>query len=245
MDQVRPGRTALDPAQAHHVRDVLRLDAGAALEVFDRSGRVGQGVLERVAADAVEVRVEQVMEAGAGRVHLTLAAAVPKGSRADWMIEKLSELGVDRFVPLAAKRSVVLPEGKNKLERWRRLALESAKQSRRSGVMEIDAVVPLESAIQRCGTEGALGYVATTELPGTPLGALVCGSAGRAESTSPLWVFIGPEGGWDAGELAAMQQARLTPITLGETILRIETAALAAAAVIAVLRYSFNQNQST
>jgi len=131
------GETRLDEAQAHHARDVLRLTQGAEVEVFDDEGRAACGTL-LIAPGAVAVRVEHLDEASAGSsVRLTVASAVPKGERADWMVEKLSELGVAAFVPLATARSVVLPEGRNKRQRWARIATEAAKQSRRAGVMQI------------------------------------------------------------------------------------------------------------
>jgi 16S rRNA (uracil1498-N3)-methyltransferase len=160
-------------------------------------------------------------------VELTIASAVPKAARADWMIEKLSELGVARFIPLATARSVVHPEGKNKIERWERLAAESAKQSKRPGVMAIDPLTPLLTVLDRAGASRA-AYLSTGA------GAVPAVAAFRPPLTSIL-LLIGPEGGWSAEEQAGFDGRALTAVSLGATILRVETAAIAAAAVVAAL----------
>ena len=225
------GTLALDPAQAHHARDVLRLTEGAAVEVFDDAGRVARGVLSVSAADGVAVRVERVDEAAApgASVRLTVAAAVPKGDRADWMVEKLSELGVADFIPLAAARSVVLPEGKNKRERWVRIATEAAKQSRRAGVMRVGELTKLTAALAACER----AWFLATEAAVTPAGIREA-----IDSLAPgagVCAFIGPEGGWADDELRQFAAAGARAVRLTETILRVETAAVAVAAVVGSL----------
>jgi 16S rRNA (uracil1498-N3)-methyltransferase len=171
------------------------------------------------------VAVEEIQTQRTG-LALTIASAVPKGARADWMIEKLSELGVARFVPLMTQRSVVHPEGKNKIERWQRLAAESAKQSRRAGVMSIDPLTPVADVLKKFA--GRAAYLSTAA------GALPPSSIFHPPSSS-LTLLIGPEGGWSDDELAGFAARDLTALTLGATILRVETAAIAAAAVVAAL----------
>src|SRR5205823_5762281 len=138
----------LDATQSHHARDVLRLSDGAVVELFDNAGAVARGQI--VAVDPhVVVRVESIANGVDPSLEIVVASAVPKGERADWMIEKLSELGVSKFTPLATARSVVHPRGTGKMQRWRRIAVESAKQSRRAGVMRIDELMDLSDALER------------------------------------------------------------------------------------------------
>ena len=222
VEQVEIGRLALPAAGAHHVRDVLRLGVGTPVEVFDDAGRVGTGRLAEVGGAAVTVEVEQVRE-GARDLEWTIASAVPKGQRADWMIEKLAELGVARFVPLATARSVVHPEGRGKVDRWRRLATEAARQSG-SGVMQIDGLMPLNHAIEAWAATGTPGLWCATEVEAAGIGAIGPMEAG--------WCFIGPEGGWDPAEIAQMRQSGLAAVRLTRSILRIETAAVVAAAAL-------------
>ena len=203
---------------------MLRLADGEQVEVFDDAGQVAAGVLRYRGATVVAIDVAEVTKPVARTFSLTIAAAVPKGERADWMIEKLSELGVDMFVPLGAARSVVLPEGRNKHERWMRIATESAKQSRRMGTMQIGRLTPVNTAIQQL--DGA-GWVCSTTGNPAPLNLL-------RRRPAALTVFIGPEGGWTDQELAAFADAAVTFVGLTQTVLRVETAAVAAAAILLI-----------
>jgi 16S rRNA (uracil1498-N3)-methyltransferase len=227
------GQITLDEAQSRHAVDVLRLASGTEVEVFDDAGRVATAELVIEDEVDVSVRVTEINDAasarGAAVVPLTIVAAVPKGERADWMVEKLSELGVTEFIPLAAARSVVLPEGRNKRERWARLATESAKQSRRAGVMRIGELTALDAMLQQFKQpDAAAGWYFSTADDARPLASLLA----ELEPGRRVIAFIGPEGGWTPDELARFAAGGLTPARLTPTVLRIETAAVAAAAVI-------------
>jgi 16S rRNA (uracil1498-N3)-methyltransferase len=224
VSSVKPGETLLDASQAHHVRDVLRLKVGANLELFDDAGMVGDGTIAEVDPARVVVRVTSVQPSNSATA-LIVASAVPKSDRADWMIEKLSELGVSRFVPLQTARSVVHPTGAGKRDRWIRIATESAKQSRRAGVMQIDELTRVESLLAQlkaavfCTT--ANDAISIREIALAPFDSLT--------------ILIGPEGGWTQEEIAMFRSHNLTGVKLTATILRVETAAVAAAAIAANL----------
>ncbi|HEY1628483.1 MAG TPA: RsmE family RNA methyltransferase [Tepidisphaeraceae bacterium] len=219
---LRIGIQKLDAKQAHHLRDVLRAGAGDTVEAFDDQGNIAEAIIEQCEANHVTVRVRRI-DAQQSSPQITLAAAVPKGERADWMIEKLSELGVSRFIPLATARSVVLPRGKGKHERWQRIATESAKQSHRSGVMQIDELTPLAKALDTVRTNGFyLDPTAPMFIPQSQI-----------ENRNSQFFFIGPEGGWTNDELDRFSQSGLTGLKLTATILRVETAAIATAAIVA------------
>jgi 16S rRNA (uracil1498-N3)-methyltransferase len=223
------GEMELGAAQAHHARDVLRLRKGDALELFDDEGAIGQCTIVLCSPRSVRVRVVEVSAAGSdAAVELAVAAAVPKGARADWMIEKLSELGTARFIPLRTERSVVLPEGKNKVERWSRLAREAARQSRRRGVMEIGPLVRLEEAIQGARSEGSAVWHLSTFDGAEPMAARTV--------PSRLLVLIGPEGGWSDEETLLFGKEDIPGVALTPTILRVETAAVAAATIALCVR---------
>lgn len=214
--------------EAHHVRDVLRLGAGDELELFDSAGQTALATIEQIDNNGVFVIVDEreLKLAAPSGVSITIASAVPKGDRADWMIEKLSELGVSRFVPLITARSVVLPVGKNKRERWQRIAKESAKQSRRSGVMQIEELTELKAAIV---ANASSGYFLSTASDALPIARAI-------EPKASVVFFVGPEGGWTPGEIEAMRAANMSGLKLTTTILRVETAAIAAAAVVSTLQ---------
>jgi 16S rRNA (uracil1498-N3)-methyltransferase len=234
IPQLSLGDQPLPADQAHHLRDVLRLSAGTAVQAFDRAGNHATGELVSVELGGVIVRIKEMKTASmpgkhddpGAKTHLTVAAAVPKGARADWMIEKLSELGTDVFIPLAAARSVALPEGKGKLDRWKRIAEESAKQSGRTSVMAIEPLKELKGLLDRRDSEDEQTWYLSTDANAHPIVACLDLIPAR------LTLLIGPEGGWTAGELEAFTAANFRAMRLTQTILRIETAAVAAAAIV-------------
>ena len=218
VDQVHPGENHLGREASHHAVNVLRLGTGDAVELFDDTGNTGQGEITSTNDSAVTVKIDTI-KAHASSVGIHIASAVPKGSRADWIIEKLSELGVTRFTPLATERAVVLPEGTGKRDRWQRIAEEAARQSARPGVMQIDPLTPLDRVL-----EGQPGFFGSTATPAHPLSS-VLGHAGE------VTILIGPEGGWTDGEIARMTAKGWRAVTFGPTVLRVETAAIAAAVI--------------
>ncbi len=252
VSQLSTGDVRLSEREAHHARDVLRLGESDEIELFDDAGQTAHAVVRQCDANNVIVSVEWIAQAMRASVRITVASAVPKGDRADWLVEKLSELGVDRFIPLQTERSVVLPTGKGKRDRWLRLAVEAAKQSRRAGVMQIDELTRLSRAIETAATgwffttegDGAISIAQAVERlssggRGSRRAAITestTGSAGASPSSADaILLLIGPEGGWTTQELDQMRQHNLTPVRLTTTILRIETAAIAAAAIVAAM----------
>lgn len=237
--QLRPGTHSLIETEAHHARDVLRLAVGESITLFDSAGHTADAAIRSVSRKQVEVEVDQISKPPPWP-KVSVFCALPKGERADWMIEKLSELGVATFIPLQTERGVVETPGENKVQRWNRIAIESAKQSERIGVMTIEPSMKLIAAIPQ-SRSASMKLLLTTQ--GTSKSIVerfveprnsADGSAGDSPSTTPasLALFIGPEGGWTDAELKAMLTGGLTPTRLTGTILRIETAAVAAAAVV-------------
>jgi len=226
------GELPLDPAQARHARGALRLEEGAQVEVFDAAGNVATGTL-RYSDHGASVTVTSVPAAPTAAFSWSVASAVPKGERADWMVEKLSELGAAAFIPLATARSVVHPEGRGKRERWQRLSIEAAKQSRRVGVMRIGELTSLEHAV--AAARGGAGWYLSLDPRARPMAQVIREAPPAPEYA--LTLFVGPEGGWTPQELSMMDEAGLAALRLTDTVLRVETAAVAAAAVVAALMW--------
>ena len=229
VSSISVGENLLDAAQARHARDVLRLEPGTSVEIFDDAGNVAGGELV-LTGKKLAVRVAEMSgpDPRAG-IAWRVAAAVPKGERADWMIEKLSELGTAEFIPLSAARSVVLPEGTHKRERWIRIATESAKQSRRRGVMRIGELTSMQSLLKAESAKvNTAGLYFSTAVDAVPVSTLL-------QTVSPgssVLALIGPEGGWTEEEVESFAAAKFPAARLTETVLRVETAAIAAASVI-------------
>jgi 16S rRNA (uracil1498-N3)-methyltransferase len=206
---LEPGRLTLDGAEARHAARALRLGPGDAVELFDGRGHRAAGTLLSASPRGVVVEVGPVQTVPAPPP-VTIAAALPKGRRADFMVEKLSELGVEALRPVRFARGVRRPTPAT-LARFRRLSIASAKQCGRSHVMQI--LDPLEAP-------------ALT-------GPLLLADPDAAEPLRPgppAVVVIGPEGGLTPAERAALSAAR--PVRLTPTVLRVETAAIAAAAIL-------------
>lgn len=201
---------------ARHLK-VLRPEDGEKVELFDGLGNF------RVYAWHGELKAEsQTLFADRDVRELTLFACVTKGSRWDWTIEKATELGVTRIVPVISERTIVrIPkdERHQKRERWLRIAEDAARQSDSKWLPEILEAVDFKDALPLVKqTQCLIG--ALTDPPSSPIGE----KRGNA-------VFIGPEGDFTADELSQLM-AIATPVSFGATILRAETAAIFALSVL-------------
>lgn len=214
----------LDQAETRHLRDVLRQRAGDEVFVFDGQGREFRClVLETTAKTGVLQLIEPVEPASReSPLHLTLAVALLKGEKFDLVVQKATELGVTRIVPVLTERSDVRlanpGAAAKRVERWNRLSLEAAKQSGRAFVPLCEEPADLTAIIKGAGSTGARFLF--TE----------CDGSGFGESGPPIseaTALVGPEGGWADEELALAAEHGWTLVTLGGRILRAETAAIA------------------
>lgn len=215
----------LEGDEARHLARVLRAKVGDAVSLFDGRGhewsaRVASLGRDRVAFDAVEPR-EGVCPQG---VPVTLAVALPKGDRQKWMVEKLTELGTSRLVPLETTRGVAEATASAQA-RLERVVIEACKQCGRNMLMEVTPGRPLarlleEAAASRC--------VLIAHPGGRRLEA-----ASIPPGTAEIVALVGPEGGFTDEELTAAERAGAIRISLGPHILRVETAAIALAARLA------------
>ncbi|MFB3815509.1 MAG: 16S rRNA (uracil(1498)-N(3))-methyltransferase [Terriglobales bacterium] len=224
-DEVSVDRAALTGAHAAHLARVLRARAGQEFEVA-ADGRVRRARVISVSDDRVEFELhEDVPVALAAPVSLYLA--VFKFDRMEWAVEKATELGVAHIVPLIAARTDahLATAATKRVERWRRIALEAAEQSRRPSPPEIATPVKLKREV--LPTEGTRIVLAESERHVTLKVALA-----QHSPQSPVALAVGPEGGWTDAELKLFSGAHWQPASLGNTILRTETAAIAALAVV-------------
>jgi 16S rRNA (uracil1498-N3)-methyltransferase len=217
-----PSAPVLDDADVHHLVDVLRLRTKETVVACDGEGtwtlcRFRGAQRSSDGAEVLDVDAEPVTEARRAP-SITIGFAPVKGDRPEWVVQKLTELGVDRIVPIRTARSVVRWEGARatrSLERLGRVAREAAAQSRRTWLPALGAVTPLERLADLYGVAPVLA------VPG-----------GGAPSLGHPFVAIGPEGGWDDAELALFDGG----VGLGPTVLRSETAAVSAAGLLCALR---------
>ncbi len=220
------GLATLEGNEARHLIRVRRVTVGEMIELFDGRGSAFRAQVSSLARDQAILRIlETTREDQAPRFSITLVTAVPKGDRFDWLVEKATELGVDRLIPLVTERSVVDPRSA-KLDRLRRVIVEASKQSRRNRLMDLEPPTTWDSLV-----EAALHSIRLIAHPGGP--GIV--SAGLRPGVDSAILAIGPEGGFSEGEVDRGVEAGWRPVGLGSTILRIETAALAGCSTILAL----------
>jgi len=223
-DEVSGDHAALLGEHADHLIRVLRVRVGQEFDIVTGEA-VRRGQIRSLTSDRVEFELSEEIAAGAA-VEITLVLSVFKFDRMEWAIEKCTELGVARIVPLIARRtdSHLATASAKRAERWRRIARQAAEQSRRSAPPQIDDPIKLSQA---ASLKAALRIVLAESEEQTLLRDVV-----KAEVAEVL-LAVGPEGGWTPDELQSFQQARWISASLGNTILRAETAAIAATAVVA------------
>lgn len=217
-------RAYVEGSELHHMRDVLRLAPNAEVVLLTGSGVEHRGRLERYERDRAVVRVESSAVARAG-MRIIVAAAIVKGPRMDFIVEKVAELGASALWPLLCARSVVRAPGAEKIARWRRLGLAAAKQSQSPGQIEVREPIEFERLI-RAVPPDTLAVLCSPE--GEPLGDVI-----RRVQPRAILVMIGPEGDFDDSERAKAASAGFIAAGLGPNRLRSETAAIAAVSIAA------------
>jgi 16S rRNA (uracil1498-N3)-methyltransferase len=236
-EPITSDRVTLGGEEAHHLIHVLRAKAGLAVTLFDGIGSEFAARIERVGRTEVELAIEGC--AAVNRepaIELTLATALPKGDRQRWLVEKAVELGVRRLVPLHTERSVAEPLEKA-LTRLRRTVIEASKQCGRNRLMEI---APPRDWTELCAEAGSISVTDPSRRravadPSGAIGARAwCESLPNAAEVRSVLVAVGPEGGWTDSELELARTHGWDVLSLGPRTLRVETAAVALAAIISM-----------
>ncbi len=209
-----PGPVVLSGAEAHHLATVLRARPGDAVCLFNGDGAEYPAVVAAVAKKqvALEVTGRQAPPRELG-FRLEVAAPLPKGDRGDFLLEKLTELGVTDFVPLRTQRSVVHPR-ETRLDKLERTVIEASKQCGRNVLMQVGPLTDWDD------------YCRRTELPPRKLLAHPGGDVVITGAGGEVAVAIGPEGGFTDEEVTMARAAGWQVVSLGPRILRVETAAI-------------------
>lgn len=222
----------LDRDEARHLRGVLRLDVGDTVYVFDGAGREFRCEIADTGRDTamLAVREEIAPQSPESNLELTLAVALLKGEKFDLVVQKATELGVRRVVPVMTKRADVridrAKRATHRDERWARLALEAAKQSGRARVPEVGAPVELKELFARADAGRGIMFA---ERDGESLDRALDSLAVEPQM---LVALVGPEGGWETSEIDAARAHGWRIVTLGGRTLRAETAAIAVATLL-------------
>lgn len=225
VDAIHNQRAELSGSEAEHLTRVLRVKKGQRFEVSDnRALYLAEVDLAR--KEQVIFRLVEKLETPPLPVRIHLAAALIKFERFEWLLEKAAELGAEQVTPVVAGRSEKGLEqaARKRLERWRRILRESSQQARRWRMPELLGPAPLAGVLSTAGLRYMLD-----EAPAAPLLDVLPQQRSRSDVVALL---VGPEGGWTEAERQAARQADWIAASLGPTILRAETAAAAAVAII-------------
>ncbi len=226
----------LDPGEIHHLKNVLRLKRGAPLILFNGKGQEATGTIAHIRRHSVDIRIGSLTHAPPRTLCLTLACAVPKRSKFELIVEKCTELGVDEIIPMITRRTQIrCPQERvhKKLERYHKVAVNAAKQAQRPTVPHIRGVTAFSEVL--------LNIQKTDQAFLAHLGEKQkCMSdyfSGKPVPSGRIIFLIGPEGDFTPDEIREASRAGCRPVSLGQTVLRVETAAMA---VVASMRIAWN-----
>jgi len=222
-DEVSGSRAALLGSHAEHLARVLRARIGQEFDI-SAAGEIRRGRITSVSPDRVEFELTEFVPAGR-LLPLTLVLSIFKFDRMEWAIEKCTELGVSRLIPAFARRTEphLAAAAPKRLERWRRIAREAAEQSRRIQPPEISEPMKIKDVV---GLSGATRILLSEVEDQTKM------KQALQSRTGDIVLALGPEGGWTESELDLFRNAGWVSASLGNTILRVETAAIASTSII-------------
>lgn len=217
--------------EARHLAQVLRIKPGQSVTVFDGNGRQAEAEVLTATREQVILKLGEAKSTPTPQPTITLVQAIPKGKNMDLIVQKAVELGVARIQPLVTRHTVVQP-GQGKADKWRRTALEACKQCGQNTLPEICEPRPLDEWL-KTGAPPGLKLIASLAEGARPLRATL----GDHPDSMACTMLIGPEGDFSAEETAAALGAGFLPVTLGEIVLRVETASLFC---LSALRYHYS-----
>jgi 16S rRNA (uracil1498-N3)-methyltransferase len=233
-DFSKPTIVITDSHEVHHIRDVLRLKKGSVIQIFNARSEQADAVIEQVNDTAIKVLVKIVKQGEGGKqARIILACAPPKKGKFEFIVEKCTELGVDEIIPLKTRRTeVIFKEDRmaGKLSRFQAVAVNAAKQSKRTKVPHICAMTPLLQVLQGLDADGVHLFPSLHHHPKHIAEVLV-----KADKKKPVTIFIGPEGDFTPDEVALAVKYGCVPVSLGDTVLKVETAAIAVTALVKFL----------
>jgi len=217
--------------EAHHILDVMRLKKGDKICAFDGRGELYQGKILDTANKKVKVKIESAAEdLPVSNSQITLVQALPKKNKMDYIIEKCTELGVDTIIPTQTTRTIVkLNRDKQglRLERWQRIAREAAKQCGRTTIPKVRDLASWTDAISNLGNFDLKLLFCLSENSQRLKDVLR-----REKKVRKVSLFIGPEGGFTPDEIRQSEQAGWLAVSLGNSVLKSDTAALTALAMV-------------
>ena len=223
---------SISDVQFRHLTKVLRFSKGDCVELFDGKGTVAQAVIEKITKDAAQLKIQSLNTLlPPENRRIIIASSEAKAQRFELIIAKCTELGIDRITPIIFERTVKQPHGQNTLRRYDLIAVESAKQCERNFLPIIDSPQTFKQALENLPKQYPNAKIIFGSLIKGAISVISIGLDSR-----DVIAFIGPEGGITESEEKTLKDLNAIPVRLTNTVLRIETAAIATAAVLAANR---------
>lgn len=234
-EDVKGDEILVSKEEAHHIVDVMRLSSGDEVVAFDGEGREYIGKILNVSKGALKIKIEKINEVKPEqKTHITLAQALPKRAKMDFIIEKATELGADAVIPLITERTIVnlsKEKASQKAKHWQNIGISASKQCGRVSVPQVGAVLKFNELLTEIKSYDLVMMACLAE--GTkPIKEMIAGFKGKK-----ILAMVGPEGDFSPKEIgsAKAQGARL--ISLGHSVLRVDTAAIF---ILSILNYESN-----
>ena len=229
-DNIKNNKVTVEGGDAKHLKTILRAQPGDKISVVTESKEYIAEIESINKEDLFCTLVEETVTNNETKINITLCQGIPKQTKMETIIQQNVELGVKRFIPLITERTVVKLNEKNreqkKLDRWQKIAKESAKQSKRNIIPEVNDIMTVKELIEKLKTEDAM-VIVPYELEDVKLLKDVL-----QEPKQNYYIIIGPEGGFDINEIEMLQEIGAHIVTLGKRILRTETAGVVTSAII-------------
>ena len=222
---------ALTGDEARHLSQVLRIKPGETITVFDGCGRRAAAEVLSISRDHVSLDLVETQSPEPPLPAITLAQAIPKGKNMDFIVQKSVELGITAIQPLVTRNTVVKP-GEGKSDKWHRTALEACKQCGQDTLPKIDNAQPFDRWLANQSETPGLKIIASLAPGARPIRETLHSHPRTREAT----LLVGPEGDFSPEETAAALAAGFLPVSLGDIVLRVETATLFC---LSALRYEF------
>ena len=222
-----------DNDEIHHIKDVLRLKKGAIVQIFNGQNQEADVVIDAFTQEGLSVMVQSVRQADVKKTKIILACAPPKKDKFEWIIEKCTELGVDEVIPLKTKRSEVIFSSEKmagKLSRFQKVAVNAAKQSKRLDLPLIHPMTDLAKVLKTLDRQGLHLFPSLNGHPAHIKEVLL-----KASQDKPITIFIGPEGDFTPDEVKLALESGCTAVSLGNTVLKVETAAITTVGLVRFL----------
>lgn len=236
-ENIYKGGIAVEGEDVQHISRVLRLQAGDKIILCDGEGTDYHVTIETMNKHSVRtVIIDKEASKGEASIHTVLYQGIPKATKMDLIIQKCTEMGINRIVPLTTVRTVVKLESekdeRKKVERWSKIAEEAAKQSGRGIIPQIDMPMTFDQALKDAGG------LELRLIPYESESTVSVKDALQRKKVNRIGYFIGPEGGFEISEIEKAKNADVIPVTLGKRILRTETAGFA---VLTGIMYEYDQ----